>query len=90
VEFLHYPVRVTPKDVVNISLSGKANVLFLDDLNYKKYVIGKPFNFRGGLSVKPKVRFTPAYKGLWHVVIDMKGLEGTVKAVVDIMRDTAG
>lgn len=85
-DFLHYPVKVTPQDTVVINLSCKANVLFLDDLNYKKYMVGKKFDGRGGLAIRPTVRFTPSYKGLWHVVVDMKGLEGTVKATVDIMK----
>ncbi len=85
-DFLHYPVRVTPQDSVVVTLSTKANVLLMDDLNYKKYVQGKKFSYRGGLAVRSPVRFTVAYKGLWHVVVDMKGLEGSVKTTVDILK----
>lgn len=85
--FLHYPVRITPQDSVVVNLSNKANVLLMDDLNYKKYVQGKRFDYRGGLAVRNPVRFTAAYKGLWHVVVDMKGLNGTVKATVDIIKN---
>ena len=83
-DFLHYEFRLKKGDVVEIKLDKQANVQLLDEINFNNYKKGKTYKHIGGLSKKLLVKLSSPYKGLWHLVVDLGGHAGTVKASVRV------
>ena len=68
-------------DVVEVTLSGSAaNVRLLDSSNFSNYRNGRQHRYYGGLAQQSPVRIPIPHSGIWHVVVDMQGLRGTVNA----------
>lgn len=68
-------------DVVVVTLSGSAaNVRLLDSFNFSQYQSGQNHSYYGGLAQQSPVRIPIPHSGIWHVVVDMQGLSGTVNA----------
>lgn len=68
-------------DVVEVTLSGSAaNVRLLDSSNFSNYRHGEQHHYYGGLVERSPVRVSIPHGGIWHVVVDMQGLRGTVNA----------
>jgi len=82
--FLHYEFQLKKGDVVEVTLDKQANVQLLDELNFSYYKKGKKYSHIGGLSKKLIVNLTSPFKGHWHLVIDLGGHAGTVKASVQV------
>lgn len=85
--FLHYPFHVGPNEIIEIRLDRQANVRLLDDANYWAYRSGRPHRHYGGLAQSTPVRLEPPRPGYWHVVVDLAGVVGRVRAsacVVDV------
>lgn len=80
--YLHYEFEVRPDEVIQIKLDKQANVLLLDTENYRKYTKGQEFRYYGGLAKKSPLKMKAPYSGYWHVVIDLGGRKGTVRASV--------
>jgi hypothetical protein len=83
--FLHYEVELETKDKVQVTLDHAANVLLLDTSNYTCYKAGKDCTFYGGYAKQSPVIITPPYRGHWHVVIDLDGHGGSVRAAVTVL-----
>ena len=84
--FLHQEVGVGPDDVVEVTLDGQANVMLLDAANYDHYRKGESFRYHGGLAKTSPVRLDPPYHGSWHVVVDLGGFAGKVRAGVKVVQ----
>ncbi len=84
-DFLHTDFQGGPKDFAVITLDGQANVMLLDDLNFQSYKKGKSFKYIGGLAKQSPVRLSPSHAGHWHVVVDLGGYAGNVRASVQIV-----
>jgi hypothetical protein len=69
-----------PDDVVEITLDGQANVMLLDPINYEHYRKREPFKYYGGLATYTPMRMVPPHPGKWHVVVDLGGSAGSVRA----------
>ncbi len=82
--YLHYEFQLKKGDVVEVTLDKQANVQLLDEINFNNYKKGKSYNHIGGLSKKLTINLSSPYKGHWHLVIDLGGHAGTVKASVQI------
>ncbi len=82
--FLHYEFQLKKGNVVEIVLDKQANVRLLDELNFSNYKNGRKYSHIGDLSKKLKINLTSPYKGHWHLVIDLDGHAGTVKASVRV------
>jgi len=80
--YLHYDMQLQPDDIVEVTLDKQANVRLLDDVNYVQYQQGKRHQYYGGLANKSPVRLSPPHGGHWHLVVDLGGNAGTVKASV--------
>jgi hypothetical protein len=81
--YLHYEFDAGPDDILEVTLEGKANVRLLDDENYEKYKSGQRHTYvQGGYATVSPVGFRPPYQGHWHVVIDLGGYPGRVRAAV--------
>ncbi len=71
--------------VALVTLEGQANVLLLDDVNYSAYRAGRSYQYRGGWATRSPVKLSPPHNGHWHVVIDLGGYAGNVRAGVRVI-----
>ena len=86
--YLHHEVDAGPDDVIEVTLDGQANVMLLDSINFGKYQKIESFRYYGGLAEHSPNRLVPPDSGHWHVVIDLGGYAGTVKAGVRVLSNS--
>lgn len=73
-------------DIVKVTLTGNAaNVRLMDNTNYSKYKSNQRYEFFGGLYKYSPVPLEIPRSGSWHVVIDMSGLRGNVRASASVL-----
>ena len=84
--FLQYEVDLSTGDAVEVTLDKQANVRVLDGGNYSRYQRGEQHTYYGGLAKESPVRIAPPHAGHWHVVIDLGGYAGTVRASVRVVK----
>ena len=84
--YLHHEFDIGPDDVVEITLDGQANVLLLDSANYERYRRGESYRYYGGLARQSPTRLVPPNRGHWHVVVDLGGYAGHVRAGVQVLQ----
>lgn len=80
--FLHYDLKLTKGDIVEVNLDKQANVKLLDKFNYQSYQRGQQHKFYGGLAKTSPSRLIAPATGDWYLVIDLGGYPGSVKASV--------
>ena len=83
--YLHRDFTGDNRTVVRVDLNSQANVMLLDDSNYSAYRSGGSFRYRGGLAKASPVTLRPPHYGRWHVVVDLGGYAGTVRAGISIL-----
>jgi len=81
-KFLHYSFNLGSGDIVEVTLDKQANVRLLDPVNFQHYKKGKAHRYFGGLAKVSPLRIKAPHAGRWHLVIDLGGFEGRVKASV--------
>jgi hypothetical protein len=84
--YLHYDFSLSSGDVVEVTLDRQANVRLLDEANYAKYRRGERHHYYGGLAEASPVRIPAPRAGNWHVVIDLGGYGGTVRASAHVLQ----
>ena len=84
-EYLHKEVTASSGDVVVVSLDSQANVRLLDAANYACYRRGEKHHCYGGFAKASPVRLKIPSAGTWHVVIDLGGYAGSVKASIKVI-----
>lgn len=82
--FLHYEYDLSSGDIVEVTLDNQANVRLLDATNYSKYRKGKKHRYFGGLGKKSPIRIPVPNAGHWHLVVDLGGYPGTIRASVRV------
>jgi len=83
-EYLHYTVKTQKNSIIEVTLDKQANVKLMDNSNYQRYRMKKTYDFIGGLvKVSPMIIKSP-YPGQWHIIVDLEGMSGAVKAQVKI------
>jgi len=82
---LHQEFHLRPSDVIEVTLDHAANVLLLDTSNYSKYNQGDVYRYRGGYVKSSPFRISPPHEGRWHIVVDLGGQGGSVKASVRVL-----
>lgn len=87
--FLHTDFRGGPNDTVLVTLDHQANVMLLDDVAFSSYQSGSPFTYHGGWATASPVQLRPPSVGHWHVVIDLGGRSGQVRAGIRIVPSAA-
>ena len=80
--FLHYPLNLSSGDIVEVTLDTQANVRLLDEANFAKYQRGDKHTYYGGLAKVSPIKIPAPHPGSWHLVIDLGGYAGTVRASV--------
>jgi hypothetical protein len=84
--FLHTDFSIGPRDMVVVTLDAQANVMLMDDQSYAGYQRGLSFEYVGGWAPRTPVRLSPPCYGHWHVVVDLGGRAGQVRAGVRVLR----
>lgn len=83
--FLHTDFQGGPGDTVVVTLDSQANVMLLDEQNFQAYRRGGSFQYVGGLATHSPARLSPPHRGHWHVVVDLGGYGGSVRAGVRVL-----
>jgi hypothetical protein len=81
-EFLHREIDAGPEDILEVLLDHPANVQLLDAENFDRYRRGEEYRYVGGYATQSPFSIRPPHRGRWHLVIDLGGGAGTVKAAV--------
>ncbi len=82
--YLHSELNLEAGDVVVVNLDGQANVLLMDWTNFDAYRDGLSYRYHGGLAEKTPVRLVAPRSGHWHLVVDLGGYAGRVRAGVSV------
>jgi hypothetical protein len=77
--FVKYEFGAGPDDVIEVSLSGQANVRLLDSANFQSYRGGRWHRYAGGLAKVFPLRLRPPHRGHWFLVIDLGGYGGSIR-----------
>ena len=85
--YLHEDFSLNSGDDVVVTLDSQANVRLLDDVNYGRYQRGEQHSYFGGLVRVSPVRIPAPQSGHWHVVIDLGGYAGTIRASVVVEKE---
>ncbi|MCH8054422.1 MAG: DUF1883 domain-containing protein [Planctomycetes bacterium] len=83
--YLHYEFELGPDDIIEVTLDHAANVQLLDPPNFQNYKNGKPFKYTGGHVRTSPYRCRPPRSGHWHLVVDLGGGAGTVRASAQVL-----
>ena len=86
--FLHYDLHLNAGDMVEVTLDKQANVRLLDDSNFSSYKRGAQHRYHGGLVKKSPFMLPAPHAGHWHVVVDLGGYAGSVRASVRVVGGT--
>lgn len=84
-EFLHSDFHGGPDDLVLVTLNAQANVMLVCDTDFSAYRQGHSFRYYGGWVTKSPVRLAPPHYGHWHVVVDLGGFAGSVRAGIRVI-----
>lgn len=83
--FLDYPVQARQGDVVEVTLDHAANVRLRDASNFQRYRRGEAHRYHGGYMTHSPARLPVPHAGSWHVVVDLGGYAGQVRASVSLL-----
>jgi len=84
--YLHNDINVGINDIIQVELDKSANVRLMDSINYQNYRNGQQYKYYGGLAKKSPINLKAPYQGHWHLVIDLEGFTGTVRASIKIIK----
>jgi hypothetical protein len=87
-EFLHQDLSLAAGDVVEVTLDHAANVQLMDTENFERYRRGEPYRYHGGYVTQSPFRIQAPSAGRWHLVIDLGGNAGQVRAWSQVLRAT--
>lgn len=87
--FLHADFHGSRGDIALVTLDCQANVMLLSESEFSAYKRGQRFSYCGGWASGSPVRLTAPGEGHWHVVVDLGGYAGTIKASVRIVRKSS-
>jgi len=79
-DYLHQEFDAGPNDVIEVTLDHAANVLLLDSTNFANYQNGRRYRYIGGYVRTSPYRITPPREDHWHLVVDLGGYAGSVRA----------
>jgi hypothetical protein len=84
--YLHYEFDLHANDVVEVTIDKQANVRLMDEVNFLFYRDGKQHHYFGGHAKESPVQISAPRAGHWHVVIDLGGYPGTVRASARVLQ----
>jgi len=87
--YLHSELNLDSDDVVVVNLDSQANVMLMDWANFEAYRNRRAYRYYGGHAEKTPVRLAVPRSGRWHLIVDLGGYAGTVKAGVGVEKSGA-
>ncbi len=86
--FIHSDLGLLEQGAVAlVTLGTAANVRLLDDSNFRSYRAGQRYRgYHMGYYRRTPVRLVIPTAGHWHVVVDLGGHAGTVRAGIQILK----
>jgi hypothetical protein len=66
--------------IAEVTLDRAANVMLMDPANYSEYAQGNAYRYYGGHATVSPFRLLVPSPGVWHVVVDLGGGPGEVRA----------
>ena len=75
-------------EIIQVTLTGGANVLLMDETNLSLYKSGKKHRYYGGLATRSPYNLAIPEAGNWHVIINLKGLGNNTAATVKALSDS--
>ena len=88
-KYLHYDFDAAAGDTVEVTLDRAANVQLLDPGNFESYKRGNAFRYHGGYATTSPVNIPVPRTGHWHVIVDLGGGAGQVRAAVQVLSKAA-
>ena len=82
---LNYELDATLGDTAEVRFDRAANIMLLDATNHAAYVSGRKYRYYGGYATTSPARLAIPASGHWHVVIDLGGGAGRVRATVQLL-----
>lgn len=79
-DHLHQEFDAGTEDVIEVTLDHPANVLLMDSTNYSNYQRKQQYRYVGGYAKSSPFRISPPRSGRWHLVVDLGGYPGSVRA----------
>lgn len=87
-DHLHQDLGVIgPEAVIEVVLDHAANVQLLAASNYDHYQNKRPYRYYGGYVTASPFRWRPPHQGHWHLVVDLGGGPGSVRASVRVVTE---
>ncbi len=83
--YLHKQLELQAGDVVEVTLDHPANVQLLDPANFEAYREGKPYRYYGGYATQSPYSIAAPFPGTWHLVVDLGGGIGSVRASLQVL-----
>ena len=90
-DYIHHELELAEGEAVEVTFDargtpgGGVNVQLLDGANYELYRQRKPFRYRGGFYAESPAVLSPPEPGRWHLVIDLGGGPGRVRASARVL-----
>ena len=82
----HYDLNhVEAGRVVEVALDGAANVRIMDHASFQEFRAGRKHGYIGGYVTPPLYRATIPAGGHWHVILDLGGQAGRLRAGVRVL-----
>ncbi len=85
--YLHKEFDLQAGGIVEVALDAPANVMLLDPANFLNYKQNLLYRYHGGYAETSPVRLTVPRSGTWHVIVNLGGYPGRVRASVQVFRD---
>ena len=73
--------------LARIILDAPANVRLLDEANFLLYSQRKKHRYFGGYAPKRVIEIPAPHAGHWHLVVDLGGFAGTVRAWARVLQE---
>lgn len=73
-------------EIVEVSISTRANVCLLDSSNFFNYKSGRDFRYIGGNISSSPCRLSIPRAGQWYVTIDLGGRSGSISSGVRVIK----
>ena len=79
-KYLHWDFQAADRSAIVVTLDKQANVLLMDSNNFEHFRNGRQYRYQGGLAQQSPVWLHPPHAGRWHVVVNLGGYRGQVRA----------
>lgn len=84
--FTHYNLGHKSKsEIIEITLTNAANVRLMNSSNLSNYKNGRRHQHYGGYITKSPCRFVIPSSGIWHVTVDVEGLQRSTRSSLRIL-----